>query len=152
MLHFLPIGLKISKCNCNDIFLVRLLYQETAYFRYINLINIFSALLRKKQSGAAGRKRKREAEKEALVSSQLMARFLKKSKLNATERVDSAENTSEDDGCQPIILKDGKEVGELYHNDNLLEKTNVRQVLSSVPRKMPMEFLSWFNKTSSLLG
>jgi len=28
---------------------------------------------------------------------------------------------SEDDGYQPIILKDEKEVGELYHDDYLLE-------------------------------
>jgi hypothetical protein len=35
--------------------------------------------------------------------------------------VNSLESKSEDDGCQPIILKDGKEVDELYHNDKLLE-------------------------------
>jgi len=37
----------------------------------------FSAMLRKKQSAAEGRKRKREAEKEALMSGKLMASFLK---------------------------------------------------------------------------
>jgi len=36
---------------------------------------IFSVMLRKKKSGAEGRKRKREAEKEALMSSNLMASF-----------------------------------------------------------------------------
>ncbi len=41
--------------------------------------------------------------------------------MNVAECVNSSESKSEDDGCQPIILKDGKEVGELYHNDNLLE-------------------------------
>jgi len=35
-------------------------------------------MLRKKQSGAEGLKRKREAEKEALISSKLMVSFLKK--------------------------------------------------------------------------
>ncbi len=41
--------------------------------------------------------------------------------MNAAECVNYSENKSEDDGCQPIILKDGKEVGERYHSDNLLE-------------------------------
>jgi len=41
--------------------------------------------------------------------------------LNAAECVNSSENKSEHNGCQPIILKDGKEVGERYHDDNLLE-------------------------------
>jgi len=31
------------------------------------------------------------------------------------------ESKSEDDSCQRIILKDGKEVDELYRDDNLLE-------------------------------
>jgi len=35
--------------------------------------------------------------------------------------VNSSENKSEDDGCQSINFRDEKEVGELYHNDNLLE-------------------------------
>jgi len=35
--------------------------------------------------------------------------------------VNYSESKSEDDGYQPIILKDGKVVGELYHNDNFLE-------------------------------
>jgi hypothetical protein len=41
--------------------------------------------------------------------------------LKVAECVNSSENKSKDDGCQPIILKDGKEAGEIYHNDNLLE-------------------------------
>jgi len=41
--------------------------------------------------------------------------------LNAEECVKSLESKSEVNGCQPIILKGGKKVGELYNNDNLLE-------------------------------
>jgi len=52
----------------------------------------FSSCVKKKQSEAEGQKRKTEAEKEALISSKLMARFLKKSKLNAAECVNSSEN------------------------------------------------------------
>jgi len=36
--------------------------------------------------------------------------------------VNSTGNKSENEGFQPTILKDGKDVDELYHNDNLLEK------------------------------
>jgi len=61
------------------------------------------------------------------MSRKLMASFLKKSKLNAAECVNYLESKSEDDGCQPIILKYGKEVGELYHNVSLLE--NVVQTI-----------------------
>ncbi len=50
---------------------------------------------------------------------QINGEFSEKSKLNAAECVNSPENKSEH--CQPIILKDGKEVDELYHNDNFLE-------------------------------
>jgi len=35
-------------------------------------------------------------------------------------------NKLEDDGCQSTILKNGKEVGELYHNDNSLERNAVQ--------------------------
>jgi len=41
--------------------------------------------------------------------------------LNAAECVNSSENKSEDDGCQPTLLKDGNEVDELCQNDNMLE-------------------------------
>jgi len=40
--------------------------------------------------------------------------------MNAAECANSLESKSEDDGFQPNILIDGKEVGELYHNDILL--------------------------------
>jgi len=49
--------------------------------------------------------------KEALVFSKLMASFLKRSKVNAAECFNSSENKLENHGCQPIILKDEKEVG-----------------------------------------
>jgi len=58
-------------------------------------------MLRKKQSEAEGRKRKKEAEKEALMFSKLMGSILGKFKLNAAEYVFCSENKSEYDGCQP---------------------------------------------------
>ncbi len=72
-------------------------------------------MLGKKQSGAEGWKRKRETEKEALISTKSIASFLKSSALNAAECVNSSWNKS-DDGCQKTILKDGKNILELYQN------------------------------------
>ena len=48
--------------------------------------------------------------------------------------MNSSENKSEDDGCQPIILKDGLEVAELYHND-LTRKNAVKKSVTICAEK-----------------
>lgn len=47
-----------------------------------------------------------------------MTSFLKKPKLNAPECVNALETISEEDDCQPTILEDENEIGELYHHQN----------------------------------
>lgn len=108
-------------------------------------------MFRKKQSGAQGRRRKREAEKNALVNSTLMTSFLKKPKLNAAECVHALETRSEDDDCQPTILEDETEIGELYHHQSSPDNSGQTCVTPYIEKDANGVF-ELAQKTSSFLG